>query len=1117
VKIPLLVVIAVLSSSLLTLCLAEEEVLLPSGPALSPDGALLAFSYRGDIFLVPSVGGRARRLTRHPATDSQPYFSPDGSEIAFVSDRFPGGQVFVVPVRGGEPEQLTFDTNGFALLGWYPDGEGLLVRAATDRFWRDYYRLFWISRSKREAPRMLFDAEGISASLSPDGQSLLFTREGVSWWRKGYRGSQASQIWMADLARGGLTKLVSDGAGARWPLFLPGGDAFLYVGVSGGAFNLLRQSLDQAAPKPLTSFEDDSVIAPTVSRNGAVVVFRHLFDLYRLRPGLDEAPTRLTITISEDPARPTIERRLVSRAENVAFSEDGLEIAFIAGGDLFVMDTVLRQPVRVTETPEEEREPVFSPDGKCLYFVSDRGGETNLWKSERKDPMKWWWRQDEFATSRVTDGPEAVSSVSLDPAGRNLAFVRGTGKLVIREVETGAERVLVESNGGLEYSWSPDGRFLAYSTDDLDSNRDVFVTAVDGSMEAVNVSRHPYDDGNPTWSPDGKLLAFVGERRERESDIHYVWLFPKDEEESKRDRTLQKAIEKMEKGRKAKPAPKAPGPKPEEKPVDEPKAPEKPVEPEKPGDPADPAKAEQAEQVDETPEAEKAKEPEKPTPDFATLSERVQRIALRHVGERGLLFSPDGRKLAFSAVIDGKRGTYAVEFPDQLKPKLLTGTIGSAATWPKKANRILWLVGGVPTASAGPKNEAFPFSVKIERDRRAHRAAAFDLAWQTMRDRFYDPRMNGRDWNAIREKYRDAAARSPDKSTFARVVSLMLGELNASHLGFSAPADAPVGWRDQWNIATGHLGLRFSADGEGPGLVVADVIPKGPADRERSRVVAGETVLSVDGTPVGPTTDLSKVLNGIPDREIVLRVRDAKGEERDVLVRPTSLSAARGLLYREFIHASRRRVEELSKDVLGYLHVRSMDWGSFAEFEQDLYRAGHGRKGLVIDLRWNGGGFTADHLLTALTQPTHAIAVSRGQGAGYPQDRRVYATWDRPIVVLVNQDSFSNAEIFCHAIKTLGRGKLVGVTSAGGVISTGARRIMDLGTIRVPLRGWFKLDTGEDMEMNGAVPDIELWPMPGEFAVGEDRQLEKAVAALLEEVSKANDRPRPSLEYKSQR
>ena len=239
-----------------------------------------------------------------------------------------------------------------------------------------------------------------------------------------------------------------------------------------------------------------------------------------------------------------------------------------------------------------------------------------------------------------------------------------------------------------------------------------------------------------------------------------------------------------------------------------------------------------------------------------------------------------------------------------------------------------------------------------------------------------------------------------------------------------------------------------------------------------------------------------------------------------MVLRPIALAAARNLLYDKWIRDNRKKVEEtLSGGKLGYLHIRGMNFPSFYKFEEDLYAAGAGKDGLIIDVRENGGGSTADHLLTALTQPHHAITVPRGGGPGYPQDRRVYATWTKPIVVLCNQNSFSNAEIFAHAIKTLKRGPLVGVTTAGGVISTGAAQIMDVGTLRLPGRGWFLPDTGEDMELNGARPDPAniVWPDPADFARGVDAQLNRAVSVLEADVKAEAARPKPPLRKASER
>jgi tricorn protease len=344
---------------------------------------------------------------------------------------------------------------------------------------------------------------------------------------------------------------------------------------------------------------------------------------------------------------------------------------------------------------------------------------------------------------------------------------------------------------------------------------------------------------------------------------------------------------------------------------------------------------------------------------------------------------------------------------------------------------------------------------------------------------------------------------------------MMLGELNASHLGFSPSLSSPSG--QGWKDVTPHLGIRWDRSHPGPGLRILDIVPGTPADRAVHELEAGGVIAKIDGKNVGPGTNLAILLNGRLDRNITLTVVEGPEKTRDVTLRPIAYTSIHNHLYNKWIRDNLAKVERASDGTLGYLHVRSMNWTSFLTFERELYSAGAGKDGLVIDVRENGGGFTADYLLTALTQPLHAITVGRGGGPGYPQDRKVYASWNKPIVVLCNQNSFSNAEIFAHAIKTLKRGKVVGVRTAGGVISTSHRSIMDLGNLRTPLRGWYVLGTGEDMERNGAVPDVILWPAPGDMPAGRDEQLTKAIEVLSADVRAWKARPRPKLRKASER
>jgi tricorn protease len=280
---------------------------------------------------------------------------------------------------------------------------------------------------------------------------------------------------------------------------------------------------------------------------------------------------------------------------------------------------------------------------------------------------------------------------------------------------------------------------------------------------------------------------------------------------------------------------------------------------------------------------------------------------------------------------------------------------------------------------------------------------------------------------------------------------------------------------------------------------------------------AGEIILTIDGQAVDPAMDLTTVLNVVLPRDMKLKVKGADDKERELSIRPMSYAAARQSLYEKWIDDNQTAVSDASEDRLGYMHIRGMNMTSFYRFERELYEVAADKDGIVIDVRENGGGSTTDHLLTILTQPVHAITVPRGGEAGYPQDRKVYATWRKPIVVLCNQNSFSNAEIFSHAIKTLKRGKVIGVPTAGGVISTGATRVMDLGLLRMPFRGWYVLGSGEDMELNGAVPHQVVWPEPGEMPAGVDKQLDRAIKTLRGDVRRWKKTARPELRKASDR
>ena len=1091
------------------------EIRMASDFALSPDGQVLVFRWANELWSTAiDQTGEIKRLTNHPAIDSQPRFSPNGKQIAFISNRSGSNQIYVMPAEGGMPQQKTFHSEGYSLADWFPDGNSVLATASRDHFWRGSARMMQIDLTKRSAEKVLLDDAAANPKLSNDGKKILFTREGERWWRKGYRGERSAQIWMLDLQSGATDELLHEQVECLWPLWMPGGKGFYFAKGTDHGLDLWRYrfaSEDQPArQRKVWGFQDDSIAEPTISRNGTTIVFRHLFDTYVLRPGKDDQPTKLDLKVAADTDLPEdLQRAVVNRADQVAFTDDGLEIAFTLNGDLWLMDTELKEPIQVTRTEGYEESPIFSNDGKSLWFTRKENGQVDLWKVEPKEPTKYWWQQKEFVETRMTESAGSKGNLRFTPNGKHLLFTEGRGNLVAMSLDTKEITRLVESFSEPSFSISPDSRWIAYDSQDNDFNSEIWIMPLDKHAPPVNVSRHPDNDQSPVFSPDGKVLAFTGRRSKEESDIYYVYLQEEYDDESSRDRTIEKAIETMKKKR---PKPAAAEPKTETGSQDtkntENKNPEnKPAEP-KPAD----AKA-----SEEKPKPEKASdaEPKLVRIDFDKIHQRLRRINLQDTRETNLIFSPDGKKLAFSASVEGKSGWYSVEFPDKLTPKLMSSTVLSDARWTKSSGSIMGLSKGTPTKlENGEKETSFGFSVTHDRSRSGRFREGFNAAWLAMNEIWYDPAMGNRNWEQVRRKYVDAASRAFDERGLGEVIELMLGELNGSHLGFTpsmGSASEPETPRKREH-PTAHLGARFDPAYLGPGLKVRDVLPESPSDKVKSRLKAGDIILSIDGTRVDPSMDLTQVLNGPLDRDIQLVVQRAKedaSEELNLTLRPIPYGRLRPLLYEQWLETNRQMVEKLSNGKLGYLHIQAMDESSFLEFEQQLYNVGYGKEGLVIDVRDNGGGSTTDHLLTSLTQPKHAITVPRGGGTGYPHDRMIYATWSKPIVVLCNQNSYSNAEIFSHAIKVLGRGKLVGVQTAGGVVSTGAARINDIGVLRAPFRGWFSIRDGKDMELHGAEPDFIVWPAPGELPAGIDKQLEKGVEVLLEEVKQVPALPKP--------
>jgi tricorn protease len=1080
---------------------AAQPLKLLDDPQLSPDGKTLLFVHRGDIWRVSSHGGLATRVTFHPSDDSQPRFSPDGQSIAYVSDRTGSPQVYVMREGDAAPRQVSWHTEGYGLQGWFPDGRHLLVTGNRDHSWKYSQRLFRIDSQQRSAEELLFNDTVNEAQCSPDGTQLIFSMGGERWWRKGYRGARASQIWLFEFSKQRFTTILKQETESLSPLWRPDGNGFFYCSSqesARGARNLWEFDLRSQKKKQITHFDDDLVSQPTISGDGKTIIFSHLFDLYRLdlADGIYSAPHRLDITVSLEDEGDDVLRRRMTEATDAAITDDGLEVAFIAGGDLWVMETVLREPVQITSTAGFESHPMFVEKDRAILCVSCNDSRSDIVKITRKDESRYWWQNSEFNIVSLTQDAASKSELKLSPDRKKLAYIRDRGDLWLLDLELGTNEKIISGFSLRGFDFSPDSRWITYAQDDNDFNSDIWIKPLDGSAEAVNISRHPADEINPHWSPDGKVIAFTGRRADREEiDIYYVYLTLADHDEGPRNRKLSKTLEAFSKSRQDKNKTEAASQQEEN--VNE-------------GDPK--------ETSDEKSSPDKNLETAKVVIDWEMIHRRIRQLSIPDSSEGILGWIPGSKKLLFTATVDGQKGTYQVEFPEELKPKKISAETGNLKGWLKSPERFLWISGGqlATVAVSAGSAEKLTFSALQEISLSGRMTAAFEASWRAMKDWWYDDNFGNNNWDAIGRKYAPVAQSTNSLKTLTKIIHLMLGELNGSHLGFSPFPDVARRSEaaDQWRPLTGHLGARMDAEYLGPGWKIKEVIEGGPASSFDSRLIPGEIIVSVDGVAVDPQIDPSEVLTGPMERDIVLKVRGLGPEniERDVRLRPATYSRIRSLLYQKWQDDNRKIVEERSKKQnIGYVHIEGMNWSSFLEFQRELFEVGYGKDGLIIDVRDNGGGSTTDHLLTSLTQPRHSITVPRGGGPGYPSDRMVYTIWHKPIVVLCNQNSYSNAEIFSHAIKTLGRGKLVGVPTAGGVISTGSITIMDVGTLRRPYRGWFLKSDGQDMELNGAVPDIVVWPKPTEIHNGRDRQLNRAIKELEKSIREWKREGEPEL------
>ncbi|MCG6963914.1 MAG: PDZ domain-containing protein [Acidobacteria bacterium] len=1050
------------------------EAPFPRHPAPSPDGSMLVFSWQGDLWKVPTTGGTAHPLTLHPDAERFPVWSRDGRWIAFASDRYGSLDVFVMPSDASRPPlRLTFASTDDVPVDFTPDCRSVVFTSRRDEAIRWMSALYTVPVDGG-TPALLQPALGQdAAAYSPQGTALVFVRGATKWTRRGYRGAANRDLWLRT-ADGDYVQLTHFDGDDDCPSWI-GPHTVAFLSARAGRKNVFSLETVTGQATQLTNHDGSDVRAPRASADGSVIAYEFENGIWTVTLG-GGTPKRVHIDVPAGRQRNTVERGSArDSAGELAVSPDGTLAAFTAHGDVYVAvvrskeDQEIAPPptVRITANSFRDHDIAWSPDGSALVFSADDEGNDDLYLARPRPEGTEWADALDFDIRRLTSSAAEEHGAVFSPDGTRLAFIRGKGNLVVMKVDGGTQNVLLEHWETPEFAWSPDGQWLAYSIPDVEYNTDVWVVPAAGG-KPYNVSRHPDEDLQPRWSPDGRRLLWLSKRHADTLDVWGVWLTKADDE-----RTAEGWLKLWKAGAAAK---KPPANK------DEPAA----------------AGSTGAKGGKKT---EPGAELSPVTIDFDNLWERAKAITDLKGDEGAPLASPDGKRIVFTAEHEGKRDLYSVRFDGKDITKLTNG--GQEPThvqMTKNGKAVFYLdkKGRIKRTSLGGKaGDPVPFAARYEVDPLAQHGQVFDEAWRALNEWFYDPAFHGVDWAAQREKYRPWLYDGMSEQDFADLVNLMLGELNASHMGYYPK-------RPSKPEETGFIGALFDPASGGPGVVVREVLPDGPAARQDVRLAAGDRLLSVNGTLLDEHTNIYGLFADTVGHRVPIRIRTLAGAERSAVVIPVNRRSEFQLRYREWVRERRQLVDAMSNGRLGYLHVQGMNIPSFEEFERDLYAAGHGKEGLIIDVRSNGGGWTTDYLMAVLDVRRHAFTIPRDAPAttrAYPQGRLPLAAWTRPALTLCNSDSYSNAEIFSHAFKTLHRGPLVGTPTFGAVISTGGQRLLNGGWVRLPLRGWYVATTGVNMEHHGAVPDVVVAQPPAEDTSHDtDTQLARAVQVLLEDI-----------------
>jgi tricorn protease len=940
---------------------------------------------------------------------------------------------------------------------------------------------------------------GYSGSYSQDGSKLAFNRHPMVWWRQHYRGSYAADLWVMNVSTKKFTHL-EDGdykGNYFWPMYAS--DGYIYFvsdrlpdesRIKPGSREVLKSTnniwkIPEGGGRAVqvTHHASGRLFFPTISSDGKTIVYEQDFGIWKLDTKTGKS-TPIKIDILSDDKENSIETIIVhGETEGYDLSPSTKRAAVSAHGEIFSIATDRGDIQRVTQSFSREGSPAWSPDGKWIAFVSDKSGRDEVWMAH----------EDGTGLKELSEGDGEKANIQWAPDSKSLIYSGSDHKLYRYDLEA-AKAVIIASGeaGNIQGAcFSPDSKWVAFSKLDHDMRPHVYVIPSSGGAEKrVGNADLLFSETTPVWTPDGKRLIFLaGLAQAGSATVRRAFV-----------QLYSVALTKEEKN-------------PADRGVD------------------DEDQAQAAERLDRQRTAQARGEAPRPDVkiDFDGITRRARQISHLSDNITATAVSPDSRLYAFVGVADedgrqvatlytipedgtqttavttsgrggegrggppGGRQIHSLKFSKDGRSiffmeaeGLYAVDLGPAATGGAGAGR--GATGGAPAGGRSFERRRINFTARVEVDHREEWKQVFNESWRVMKHRFYDAEMHGVDWAKMREVYEPLMADVADQEEMHNVVSQMIGELNASHTGISA---TPTEEERERNAETRFPGFELEADPSGY-YRVSYIYKEGPADKDYVNLNTGDYILAVDGHELKTGDNYWKYFTSVRGEKLIFTV-NSKPEmagARLARVQPVDQGAYDTLLYERWVAQRKAMVARLSNGEIGYLHIRSMNAPSLRRFERDLVE-NHDKKALIIDQRFNPGGGIDQELLEILSQrqyqyskPRDSVQISRPQQAFFG-----------PMVVMENERSTSDAEVFPDGFRTLGLGKVVGKTTYGAVIGTGAFRLLDGSSIRTPGTGLWNVK-GYNLENYGVPPDVDVDNTPEDFLAGRDAQIERAVEVL---------------------